>query len=379
MITKRSILSIFKLGLIINPYAGIGGRVGLKGSDGEAIREEALALGAEQLAGLKCKNCFTQFEQYFSQIMVYTVSGDMGGDLCQQLAIPHEVIYQASQPSSAQDTKLAAKKLFNSNLDLLLFAGGDGTARDIVQVYDEQQTVLGIPAGVKIHSGVYAISAEAAGLLVLELIKGKMLSLIEADVVDIDEQAFRQGQVKARRYGDLKIPASLQYIQAVKSGGVEVESLVLEDIAADIIEQMEDDIYYVIGSGTTCAVIMQQLGITNSLLGADIVFQEKLYAADVAEKQLLSLLNSGKKLVIVMTVIGGQGHILGRGNHQFSPQVIRKVGWSNFILIATKSKLNSLNGRPLLVDTGDLPLDHQLSGSKKVITGYRDYVLYPVN
>jgi len=373
---------MFKLGLIINPYAGIGGRVGLKGSDGEQIRAKALELGGLKLAEDKAKNCFMQFESAFSGIEVYTVSGEMGEDLCQKLSshskLTYQILYQATEPSSETDTKKAVDILQKQNLDLLLFVGGDGTARDIFEICDEHQTALGVPAGVKIHSGVYAISAEAAGLLILDLIEGKMLSVISADVMDIDENAFRQGKVRAKNYGELQIPASLQYVQAVKQGNQEIEELVLDDIAAEVIESMHDDAYYVIGSGTTCAAIMQQLGLDNTLLGSDIIYQEKIFKADAVEKDLLELLESGANLKFVMTLIGGQGHIIGRGNHQISPQVIKLAGWNNFQIIATKSKLKTLKGRPLLVDSGDISLDHQLKGLKKVITGYRDYVLYPV-
>jgi len=369
---------MFKLGLVINPFAGIGGRVGLKGSDGDDIRQKALDLGGVKLAVDKTRLCFEQFKHHFDQIKVLTASGEMGERLCQELDINHQIVHQIGEPSSALDTQQTVKVIQSCGVDLLVFVGGDGTARNLFEVYDGEQAVLGVPAGVKIHSGVYAISPEAAGLLINDLIKGKMLSLISADVVDIDEQAFRQGKVIARKYGYLQIPAVLEYVQAVKQGNQEIDELVLDDLAAEVIESMEDDVYYVIGSGTTCAAIMQQLGLQNTLLGTDIVFQQQLVQTDVVESDLLRLLDSGVKVNFIMTVIGGQGHILGRGNQQISPEVIRKAEWKNFQIIATKSKLKNLDGKPLLVDTGNTVLDHQLYGLKKVITGYRDYVLYPV-
>lgn len=369
---------MFKLGLIINPFAGIGGRVGFKGSDGEGIRQQALAMGAEKLAAQKTQNCFEQFTDLKEEFEVYTVSGEMGESLCDALGLRYHVIDEVKQPSTEADTKRAFVKLQQLDMDLVLFAGGDGTARDLFETSEEESMVLGIPAGVKIHSGVYAVSPEAAGLLVKDLIHGKILSLLSADVMDIDEAAFRDGVVKAKKYGYLNVPGALQYVQAVKNGGKEVEELVLEDIAAEVIESMEDDTYYVIGSGTTCAAIMQQLGLANTLLGSDIVFQGNLYKSDAIEADFLALLEAGKNLKFVITVIGGQGHILGRGNHQLSPKVIRFTGWNNFEVIATKSKLQTLEGRPLLTDTGDFKLDQQLKGSKRVITGYRDYVIYPV-
>lgn len=369
---------MFKFGLVINPFAGIGGRVGLKGSDGEQIRQQAFELGAKQLAGIKTKNCLNQFSEFFEKIEFYTVAGDMGQSICEELNLNYKVIYQANQPSSARDTLEAVKLLQQQGLDLLLFAGGDGTARNIFEVHDDKLAVLGIPAGVKIHSGVYAVSAEAAGLLILDLIQGNLLSLVTADVVDIDEQAFREGRVKARKYGYLPIPSSLVYMQAVKNGNQEIESLVVDDIAAEVIESMQDDTYYVIGSGTTCAAIMQQLGLENTLLGSDIIYQQSLFKSDAVEKDLISLIEQKVKIQLIITIIGGQGHILGRGNHQISPQVVRAVGWDNIQVIATKSKIEGLSGRPLLVDTGDIELDHELYGLKKVVTGYRDFVIYPV-
>ncbi|MGX5202418.1 ATP-NAD kinase family protein [Aliikangiella sp. IMCC44632] len=369
---------MFKLGLIINPFAGIGGRVGFKGSDGEAIRNKALAMGAPKLAQDKSRNALNEVAALKDKFEVITASGEMGETLCQNLNLNYQVVYQASSVTTSDDTQAALKAMLKEKVDLVLFAGGDGTARDIFEVCPEEQLVLGIPAGVKIHSGVYAISAQAAGLLIHDLIEGKILSLTSADVMDIDEASFRQGIVKAKKFGYLNIPSALEYVQAVKSGGQEVEALVLEDIAAEVIEAMQDDIYYVIGSGSTCAAIMQQLGLENTLLGSDIVFQQQLYKADAVEKDLLALLASGKQLKFIITVIGGQGHILGRGNHQLSPQVIQTAGWQNFEIIATKSKLEQLKGKPLLTDTGDPQLDIALEGPKRITTGYRDFVVYPV-
>ncbi|TQV86525.1 ATP-NAD kinase family protein [Aliikangiella coralliicola] len=369
---------MFKLGLIVNPFAGIGGRIGLKGSDGQTIREKAMQMGAIKLAQSKASIALEVLLPLADSFEVFTVSGDMGEDLCRRLGFSYHTLVQAEQPSTEKDTCNAVKVIQQQGVDLLLFAGGDGTARNIYQVCDEEQLVLGIPAGVKIHSGVYAITPQAAGLLVKEMIEGKILSLLSADVMDIDENAFREGVVKARQYGNLNVPGALAYVQAVKSGGRELEELVLDDIAAEVIESMEDDTYYVIGSGTTCAVVMEQLNLNNTLLGSDIVFQGELYREDAIEKDFLELLAQGKQLKFIITVIGGQGHILGRGNHQYSPEVIRQAGWKNFEVIATKSKLNQLDGRPLLTDTGDAALDNELVGRKRVITGYRDFVVYPV-
>ena len=369
---------MFRLGLIINPFAGIGGRVALKGSDGAQIRREALALGAPQLAGARTEIALRQLIGVQERLKIFTLSGAMGGELALRLGFACEIVAEVAQPSSAADTQMAVAKLRATKADLILFAGGDGTARDIFEACDESQLVLGIPAGVKIHSGVYAITPEAAGWLVADLVRGRVLSWLSADVMDIDEEAFRGGVVKARRFGELQIPAKLHYVQAVKSGGREVEALVLDDIAAEILEQMEADEYWVIGSGSTCAAVMDALALDNTLLGVDILFDRQIYKADATESDLLKLLDDKKPLKVLLTVIGGQGHVLGRGNQQLSPQVIRRAGWDNFVLIATKQKLDALDGRPLIADTGDCELDHQLMGSVKLVTGYHDYVVYPM-
>jgi len=369
---------MFKIGLIINPYAGIGGRVGLKGSDGEAIRSQALQMGAEKLALQKAENALLEIVEDKAKIKILTASHEMGQSLCHKLGFDHQVVYQAAELSSAKDTQNAIKAIQRHKPDLIMFAGGDGTARDIYQVADEQQVLMGIPAGVKIHSGVYAVSAQAAGLLLKKMMRGQLVNLTQADVVDLDEAAFRQGLVKSRYYGEMMIPNSIQYMQAVKQASDYHQEQNLEDIAAYVIEQMDDEFYYVIGSGTSCAVIMRQLVIENTLLGSDIIHQGQLIQADATERDLLQAIEENKKVHFILTVIGGQGHILGRGNQQISPPVVQKVGWQSFTIIATEQKIKALDGKPLLVDSGDRELDKQLRGMQKVIIGYRNQILYPL-
>jgi len=367
---------MFRIGLIINPYAGIGGRVGLKGSDGEAIRAQALQLGGKKLAQRKAENALLEIVNDREHLEILTASRQMGQSLCQKLQLCYQVVYQAKEPSSAKDTQQAMLEIQKQQPDLILFVGGDGTARDIYQVVNEQQVVLGIPAGVKIHSGVYAVSAQAAGIVLRQLIQGQLVNLTQANVVDLDEEAFRLGQVKSQYYGEMLIPDSIQYMQAVKQASQYNRQQNLEEIADYIIEEMDDDFYYVIGSGTSCAAIMQQLGLGNTLLGSDIIFQGRLIKADVNEQDLLEYLSKGNQLRFILTVIGGQGHILGRGNHQISPAVVNTAGWENFIIIASEQKIKELQGKPLLVDSGDKALDSQLTGMQKVIIGYRRQILY---
>ena len=365
----------FKLGLIINPVAGLGGSVGLKGSDN--VTEEALALGAEPKSHKRTQAALEVLLPYKEQIQIFTPSGKMGQTLAEEMGFATQVVLTVGEHTSPADTESTVKTLIEQGVDLILFAGGDGTARNVCSAVSDNTTVLGIPAGCKIHSGVYAITPKAAGRVVEMLINGELVTLSDADVMDIDESAFREGVVKAKRYGEMQVPSELRYVQAVKSGGKETDELVLADLSAYVVSEMEDDEYYVMGSGSTVAAIMDEMGLENTLLGVDVVLDQDVIAADCIAQQLIDL-TKGKPTKIVITLIGGQGHIFGRGNQQLSPELIRQVGKENIIVVATKRKLQALNGRPLICDTGDSVLDDELSGFIKVVTGYNDHVMYAV-
>jgi predicted polyphosphate/ATP-dependent NAD kinase len=381
----------FRLGVVINPYAGIGGALALKGSDGADIRAKALAQGAIKKAQHKTRLALELLLPIKEQCLVYTASGEMGETLSKGLGFQTEVVYSAEQEQTeAEDTQACVAHLIKQKVDLILFAGGDGTARNICQQVEESLSnsnsdgtlpipVLGIPAGCKIHSGVFAVTPKAAGRVALMLAKGELVNVGDADVMDIDESLFRQGVVKAKQYGQMRVPSELQYIQAVKQGGKETEEGVLQEIADYLIDEMDDEVY-VMGSGSTVDFVMQELGLPNTLLGVDLICEQQLLATDVTADQLSTYLNEKSTQVckLVITLIGGQGHIFGRGNQQLSPDVIRHIGIQNIMIIASKTKLQRLNGRPLIVDTGDITLDKSLAGFLPVITGYRDEVLYPV-
>ncbi|WP_110456104.1 ATP-NAD kinase family protein [Shewanella algidipiscicola] len=364
----------FRLGVIINPLAGLGGSVALKGSDGVAA--EAMARGAEPKAHLRLAQALEVILPYRDKVELITASGAMGEEVALQLGFNHQVAYHSAVETEARDTQDAVRAIQASGVDLLLFAGGDGTARDIFAVVDETLPVLGVPAGVKIHSGVYGITPHASGMVIKLLLDGELVSLMTGDVMDIDEVAFRQGTVKARRFGEMLVPAEPRYIQAVKMGGREVDELVLGDIAAQVIDQMEDELF-IMGSGSTVAAVMQELGLANTLLGVDVIAHRQLVGSDLTANELLEL-TQDRQCKLVITLIGGQGHILGRGNQQLSSRLIRAVGKENIIILATKTKLKALEGRPLIVDSGDPELDAELCGYYKVVTGYRDYVMYQV-
>jgi predicted polyphosphate/ATP-dependent NAD kinase len=367
----------FKLGVVVNPFAGIGGALALKGSDGAEIREKALAMGAEKKANEKMAKALSILEALSGQFTVVTASGDMGETICESLGIPYEVIYTADAvQTEGEDSERAAKAMVDANVDLLLFAGGDGTARNICSVVGTQVPVLGVPAGCKIHSGVYCVSPSAAGQVVSQMIAGELVSEMDAEVRDIDENAFREGKVIAKHYGEMRVPAELTYVQAVKMGGKEDEALVLDDIAAYVGEIIDDepDTYFVMGSGSTVGAVMDFLGLENTLLGVDVVKQGELIASDVTASELIALTHD-KPTKVILTVIGGQGHLLGRGNQQLSPAFIRQIGKQNMLVVATKQKLQALNGKPLRLDSSDATLDAELAGAFTVITGYKDKVL----
>lgn len=368
------------LGLIINPLAGIGGSVGLKGSDGADIVAEAFARGAEQKSALRAKLALQVLAdaELKDQIHIVTCPQQMGENLVAEMGFEHSLLSDISLDStSSSDTKAAAQQLLDKKVDIILFAGGDGTARDICSVVEDHIPVLGIPAGVKIHSAVYAVTPKAAGEVVAMLAKGELIDVKPHDVRDIDEEAFRNNIVRAKLYGEMRVPEAGQFVQSVKQGGVEVEELVLQDIASDIVQNMDDGILYFIGSGKTTQAIMDELYLDNTLLGVDAVLDQQLLQADVTEQQILELMDQ-YPCKAVISIIGGQGHIIGRGNQQLGAKVLRRLGKENLLVISTKAKVSALDGRPLIVDSGDVELDDAFSGTIEILTGYQDRIIYPV-
>jgi len=370
----------FRLGILVNPYAGIGGSVGLKGSDGAAIRDQALAMGAELRAIDRMQRALSKLIAFSNQIDIFCFAGDMGETSVKAAGFDSIIVGSAKHnPSTAEDTIAAVEHLLASNIDLLLFAGGDGTARILVDQLPKNQTVLGVPAGVKIHSGVYAVSPEAAGDLLNQLLSGKLVNLAHRDVKDIDEDAFRDGKVKAKYYGELWVPEIQDLLQQVKNAGMEKDELAQLDVAQILIEELETDTLYLVGTGSTTHIFLQKLNLDGSLLGVDILLNKQLIARDVSANQIVDhIAHHQGPVKIIVTAIGGQGHIFGRGNQQFTPQVIRLVGKDNIVIIAARGKMLSLNGRPLLTDTHDPELDQTLSGLYRVIVGYREFILYQV-
>jgi predicted polyphosphate/ATP-dependent NAD kinase len=366
------------LGLIVNPVAGLGGRVGLKGSDGLEVQALARRLGAIPVAPLRTTVTLERLQPHGEEFQLVTGAGDMGEVIARQAGFAPAVLPTApSGATTAADTLAVAREMQRLAVDLILFAGGDGTACDLVRAIGETTPCLGIPAGVKILSAAFATTPVAAGDLALRYLRGEVTRLQEVEVLDLDEVAYRDGRVSPRLFGYLRIPFEHRLVQGRKSPSRADPRGILEAIAADILDNMQDDVAYVVGPGTTTRPILTRLGLEKTLVGVDVLRNRGLLASDANEARLLDVLTRfpGK---IVVTPIGGQGYLFGRGNQQISPAVIRRVGRENLLVASSPEKIHALHGRPLLVDTGDSEVDHLLSGYVRVITGYNERIVYRV-
>lgn len=367
-----------KLGLIVNPIAGIGGSVGLKGSDGADIQAQARGLGAVPRASERTILALRQLLPLQDGLQIITYPGEMGEVAARACGFTPAVIgtIQPGQ-TTAVDSQQAARMMQQMGVSMLLFAGGDGTARDISQAVGTAIPVLGIPAGVKIHSAVYATNPRSAGELARLFLQGDVARLREAEVMDIDEEGIRQGMVSAQLVGTLKIPFQRRRIQNLKSGSLVSEKTNLSAIAQYVIDQMQPGRLTIVGPGTTTRAITERLGLDKTLIGVDGLLDGRMVATDANEAQLLALLNCHPAQIVV-TPIGGQGYLFGRGNQQISPAVLSRVGKENILVISTPEKIHALQGRPFLVDSGDQDVDRELSGYIRVITGYNEQAIYKV-
>ncbi len=380
-----------RIGLVINPYAGMGGRLGLKGTDGDAA-SIALSRGAEKRAWVRARVTLEELSRLgkahaFSseKIAFLTCAGEMGESALLGLDFNAQVVYQPFDSgdavrTSADDTKRACESIVEKGADLLLFCGGDGTARDVLSVVGEKIPMLGIPAGVKMHSAVFALTPISASQAILKFISGNY-ELAKAEIVDIDEEKFRKGVFDVRLYGycmTIKEPKCVQCAKGIfESESDEDDKLA---IAAYFIEEMREKRgLWILGPGTTTEAIAREAGLGKTLLGVDVLYSDgkkiSMLAADVDEATLLKLLegNDAGGAHIVVSPIGKQGFVFGRGNQQISASVISKVGAGNVIIVSTKDKLYKTEA--LRVDTGVEALDRELRGYKKIVCGYRRSLL----
>ncbi|MFF4992453.1 ATP-NAD kinase family protein [Streptosporangium saharense] len=364
----------FTVGLVVNPVAGIGGPAGLKGSDGERTQRLALARGASPRAAERAAQAVRALLARRPGTPILTVAGPMGEDSALAAgADPLLVPFVPGDPSEGRDTT-AAVEAIREAVDLLLFAGGDGTARDVLDGAPSCPA-LGVPAGVKVYSGCFALSPATAGVMAAEFADARETA--EAEVVDLDEDAYRRGEVGPRLYGTLRVPAVRSRLSGRKLGSAASPGTA-EAVAAEVVTRMRPGARYVLGPGATTMAVGRRLGLATTLLGVDVVQDGALVAADVTEKQLLDLVD-GRETHAVVSVIGGQGFVLGRGNQQLSPAVLRKIMASGgLVVLATQQKLAGLGGRPLLADTGDPETDALVEGYVPVITGHRESALYRI-
>jgi predicted polyphosphate/ATP-dependent NAD kinase len=359
----------------------MGGKVGLKGTDGPEILERAIRLGAIPVAPERAVEALRTLRTYTtSSVKLITCSQKMGEESAKEAGLNPEVVDIVSgQRTTSDDTKRAAEVLQTRKVDLLLFVGGDGTARDICDAIGRETPCLGIPAGVKVYSSVFSTNPRTGGNLVANYLNGEA-RLADAEVLDVDESEFRTDRISVRLYGYLRVPFHSTYLQNSKTGSPmdEDEVSVQDAIAKFVEEELKDGRTYIIGPGSTTSALGRRIGFEKTMLGVDAVHGRTIIGKDLSEQGIMQLLTQGPASIIV-TPIGGQGFIFGRGNPQISAQVIRQVGKENIIVIATKHKIRSLKTKRLLVDTGDPKLDRELSGYMKTITGYREFSVLPVS
>lgn len=372
-----------KLGLLINPVAGMGGSVGLKGTD--HMVEEAIRRGAKPRANDRVRQALKELLEIKNELEIVTCPGDMGEDTAKSMGFRTTVLHTGGRrslkdlfDSSRTDTIVLSKAMEEAGVDLLLFAGGDGTARDIYEGVGTELPALGIPAGVKIHSPVYAKNPQSAGDLAKLWLTGKVTKTAEQEVLDIDEELYRQEIINTRLYGYLSVPLEHVFTQNRKAPTPLSEAASIESIAHEIVEHMEEDTYYLIGAGTTTRGVMQMLGLKNTLIGVDLIRNKELVANDIYGDKILDFIK-GKKTKLIVTVTGGQGFLFGRGNQQITPEVIREIGKENIIILATKAKIAEFHHQPFLVDTPDEELNKELCGYYRVITAYGEFTMCRVS
>ena len=356
-----------RLAVVVNPDAGLGGRLGFKGSDGRAA--EARAAGAQDRAGPRMMQCLEKLAELAREpIEIIAWDGRMGGDW-----IPGDYTSTGVTPDIT-DAASTSDFIKSHSPDLFLYAGGDGTTRDIVEALgDREIPLVGVPGGVKMHSGCFATTPKAAAEVVWSFITGDLM-IARTEVMDLDEEVYRKGEWKVKMYGEAFTPASPRWMQGAKEQVQrESEEETLEAMSAHIANLVEEnsDLMIVWGSGGTLRQMCNQLGHESTLLGIDILHAAKMYN-DLNEQGLLEIINSHDgEIKLLLSPMGGQGFLIGRGNLQLSPDVLRSIGIENILGIATPAKLLGLN--ELRIDTGDEKLDAEIRSKKylKVLQGYR--------
>jgi predicted polyphosphate/ATP-dependent NAD kinase len=366
-----------RIGLVVNPIAGMGGRLALKGSDDIALVAAARERGESAVSPARATEALRPLAALADELEVLAYAGAMGEDEARKARLAPTVLGSTGPVTSAQDTRSAAVAMADRGVDLLLFAGGDGTAVDVLEAIGERIPVLGIPAGVKMHSAVFAVNPRSAGELTASLAHEGVRSLRRAEVMDVDETLLRAGSVSARLHGFLNVPDARRHLQSAKARSLGNEAAAQDAIAHHLIDNVLGDRVWLIGPGTTTGVILGLLGLEKTLLGVDVVRAGACLVADADERALTELLAS-VDAGIVVTPVGGQGFVFGRGNQQLSAEVISQIDRERIVVVATEAKIARLGGAPLRVDTGDPTLDASLAGYTRIVVGYNREIVYPV-
>ncbi|MHA2378397.1 MAG: ATP-NAD kinase family protein [Candidatus Thorarchaeota archaeon] len=373
------------LGLLVNPIAGMGGRVGLKGTDG--VVEEAIKRGAEPVApgrGLEFLDALARIASVNQMsIQIVTCPGEMGERITKESGFEHQVVdVTVAKETDAKDTRNCVMALYDAGIRLLVFVGGDGTARDILDAVTshdlEDLQVLGVPSGVKMYSGIFAINPSDAAEVV-RLASERTATSAEFEVMDADEEAIREDRFIIRLYGYLRGPAAPARFQGAKQASPETsdEQEAQEAIAKHVIDSMEEDGTYILGPGTTVKTIADLLGVKKTTLGVDL-YQKGEIQNDVNEEMILNSVAAFKQTWIIVSPIGHQGMLFGRGNQQISPGIIERVGKDHILVVSTPTKLRGIEGSTLKVDTGEQDVDDMLRGFIRVITDYNEIRLVKV-
>ena len=364
-----------KIGLIVNPIAGMGGSVGLKGTDGD-IYKEAIKMGATPITPIRANELLSNLKNK-EKITLIVAPGKMGADIIKDIGIDFKIIGEIGKETTEEDTKRIAKQMIRENIELLIFCGGDGTARDIYDSIGLEKPVVALPAGVKMFSSVFAINPRAAAEIIDKFIE-ETIETQEKEVLDIDEDLVRKDILQAKLYGYLKVPKIMRLIQSGKTDsgfGKTIEEN-KQEIAQFIIENMEDDILYLLGPGTTIKTITGNLNLPKTLLGIDAIYDKRIVGLDLNEQGILELLDNYNKIILILSPVGGQGFLLGRGNKQLTPKILKIIGKNNIKIVATVEKMREL--ACLRVDTGDIEIDKILIGFGKVITGYKEELIVKI-
>jgi len=366
------------IGLIVNPCAGPGGPAGLRGTDAPEQLAAARELGIESRALVRTRQALQALLPMARFLRISTGPGDLGQTA---LADNFPDAQLCSGPEAAAQTAAATrhcvKQMLGRGIELLLFAGGDGTARDILAVARERLPVIGIPCGATMQSGVFAATPAAAGMLALAFLRGECRALRDQDVLGRGGLAPGATRIEPIAYGRLRVPYDRDLVPGPKLSAP-ADAAQLEQVVAAALALMDSDTCILFGPGSTKLAVLARIGLAGTLVGVDVILRGKLIAADVNEPQLARLLQHHDKARIIITPVGGQGFLFGRGNQPLSARVIRAVGVENISVISTAAKLQALGGRPLRVDLDDADLLRRFPLNVRVVTGSGESLLQPL-